>query len=710
MPPPNTSAAAAASTAHQHTHPAPGGATSTAAKAKAKKARAASAAGAASPATSKASAARSNSSSGAAATAAAARGPPPPMPHPSSPSASTSASASGTAAAAAAAAAADESGVAEAQPSVSPLFVAVRITKTTKKHSGGFAYSLEDKTVTKPGYGGTPGTSVPVSALYGPEHDNESVYNTRIRDVVEGVLSGEHGLVMVYGNAGSGKSHTMLGSPHNYGIVPRAIDQLYEKMSSLQLQGGSSGGSVRCQFAAKISYLQVLGATIRDIINPDNTGLSFVAQQGVVRVHGAEEVEAQREAAMELVDVGLENQTHHDRASTIFRVSVERRELLEDGLTLIHSATLHLVDVGCCSPVDPKKEDPADIRSLLSLPALIAGQGKTQPTEGIAAYLAPALTGGNINTCVAICTRGSVDQEAFGFAQALVRADIKNIVKVSRHTSEGTVTLSPDLEDTTDEPLPDGWEIRTTEDGRVYFIDHNSRQTTWNDPRKTTRRSASDTERRTSSKRAFYLGPGERDWKAAAQQAAAASASASTSATSASPSTPCPVSLTVTPVPDNAANARPHVGGYAHSHLTPHSGAAHHQAPAPAAGRLRAHGGVDEDAEDAEVGFLVREYAQALSSAEVIHERFEKLRASFAKAVDDKEAEVHSLRRERGALLEAAAAHEREQRTLQKQVDAMRDELAALRAGGGGGGGSGAASSPQAAAAAPSPSPSPPPH
>ena len=257
-------------------------------------------------------------------------------------------------------------------------------------------------------------------------------------------------------------------------------------------------------------------------------------------------------------------------------------------------------------------------------------------------------------------------------------------------------------------------EIRTTEDSRVYFIDHNSRQTTWNDPRKTTRRSASDTERRTSTKRAFYLGPGERDWKAAAQQAAAASASTSASA-SASSTTPCPVSLTVTPVPDNAANARPHVGGYAHSHLTPHSAAGHHQAPAPAAGRLRSHGGVDEDAEDAEVGFLVREYAQALSSAEVIHERFEKLRASFAKAVDEKEAEAHGLRRERGTLLDAAAAHEREQRTLQKQVDAMRDELAALRAGGAvpAAAAAAAASSPQAgdaAAAAPSPSPSPPPH
>ena len=32
-------------------------------------------------------------------------------------------------------------------------------------------------------------------------------------------------------------------------------------------------------------------------------------------------------------------------------------------------------------------------------------------------------------------------------------------------------------------PLPDGWEIAHTSDGKVYFIDHNSEQTTWIDPR-----------------------------------------------------------------------------------------------------------------------------------------------------------------------------------------------------------------------------------
>ncbi|KAG5316384.1 WWC2 protein, partial [Pseudoatta argentina] len=32
-------------------------------------------------------------------------------------------------------------------------------------------------------------------------------------------------------------------------------------------------------------------------------------------------------------------------------------------------------------------------------------------------------------------------------------------------------------------PLPDGWDVAHDFDGKVYFIDHNTRKTTWIDPR-----------------------------------------------------------------------------------------------------------------------------------------------------------------------------------------------------------------------------------
>ncbi|KAF9241124.1 hypothetical protein BU15DRAFT_87357 [Melanogaster broomeanus] len=40
-------------------------------------------------------------------------------------------------------------------------------------------------------------------------------------------------------------------------------------------------------------------------------------------------------------------------------------------------------------------------------------------------------------------------------------------------------------------PLPSGWEMRLTSTGRVYFVDHNTRTTTWDDPRLPTNLDAS---------------------------------------------------------------------------------------------------------------------------------------------------------------------------------------------------------------------------
>lgn len=32
-------------------------------------------------------------------------------------------------------------------------------------------------------------------------------------------------------------------------------------------------------------------------------------------------------------------------------------------------------------------------------------------------------------------------------------------------------------------PLPEGWDVAQDFDGKMYFIDHNTRKTTWIDPR-----------------------------------------------------------------------------------------------------------------------------------------------------------------------------------------------------------------------------------
>ena len=47
---------------------------------------------------------------------------------------------------------------------------------------------------------------------------------------------------------------------------------------------------------------------------------------------------------------------------------------------------------------------------------------------------------------------------------------------------QGTEYTQPDLSDPLGQ-LPEGWEKRSDKNGRVYFVNHSTRTTQWEDPR-----------------------------------------------------------------------------------------------------------------------------------------------------------------------------------------------------------------------------------
>ena len=59
--------------------------------------------------------------------------------------------------------------------------------------------------------------------------------------------------------------------------------------------------------------------------------------------------------------------------------------------------------------------------------------------------------------------------------------DVTSPINGLDHAEEANTTHS---NPPTQDPLPAGWEYRLTSNGRAYFIDHNKRTTTWQDPRK----------------------------------------------------------------------------------------------------------------------------------------------------------------------------------------------------------------------------------
>jgi hypothetical protein len=92
----------------------------------------------------------------------------------------------------------------------------------------------------------------------------KDVYDQVGTYVLKNIFSGYNGCIMAYGQSGSGKTHTMMGSaehPDEMGLIPRLCIELFER---IQL-------APNLKFNVELSYLEIYAEQIRDLINPENT-------------------------------------------------------------------------------------------------------------------------------------------------------------------------------------------------------------------------------------------------------------------------------------------------------------------------------------------------------------------------------------------------------------------------------------------------------
>ncbi|KAG6603007.1 Kinesin-like protein [Phytophthora cinnamomi] len=97
-----------------------------------------------------------------------------------------------------------------------------------------------------------------------------------LRDGVQQVAQGFNCTIFAYGQTGTGKTHTMLGSDlerhldvatldpetpecsPNWGVIPRAVESLFEELRSISRHG--SAGVVHC------SYMQIYNNDVYDLL------------------------------------------------------------------------------------------------------------------------------------------------------------------------------------------------------------------------------------------------------------------------------------------------------------------------------------------------------------------------------------------------------------------------------------------------------------
>lgn len=63
--------------------------------------------------------------------------------------------------------------------------------------------------------------------IFEPDCSQKKIFDECIQTVVSDALKGLNSIVCAYGQSGSGKTYTMVGSPQNQGIIPRLAEALY---------------------------------------------------------------------------------------------------------------------------------------------------------------------------------------------------------------------------------------------------------------------------------------------------------------------------------------------------------------------------------------------------------------------------------------------------------------------------------------------------
>src|SRR5271156_3466408 len=88
----------------------------------------------------------------------------------------------------------------------------------------------------------------------------EDVYNALGEDFLDHNFEGYHTCIFAYGQTGSGKSYTMMGTPHQPGLIPRTCEDLFQRIES--------NDSPHISYSVRVSYFEVYNELVRDLLSP----------------------------------------------------------------------------------------------------------------------------------------------------------------------------------------------------------------------------------------------------------------------------------------------------------------------------------------------------------------------------------------------------------------------------------------------------------
>ncbi|GIL50219.1 hypothetical protein Vafri_6438 [Volvox africanus] len=222
--------------------------------------------------------------------------------------------------------------------------------------------------------------------VFSPGTTQENIFD-ELSELVQSALDGHKVCIFAYGQTGSGKTFTMLGSREQPGVIPRAMQQIFQSGQKLASQGW--------QFNMQASMLEIYNEDIRDLLSRrkddnkkhqvahDTNGVTTVSDLTVVDVNKPEAVEQLLAQAMEKRSVGFTALNEQSsRSHMVFTMRIEGHNTCTDVKV---SGVLNLIDLAGSERVKESgatgqrlKEAQAINKSLSALGDVIMALGNKQ--------------------------------------------------------------------------------------------------------------------------------------------------------------------------------------------------------------------------------------------------------------------------------------------------------------------------------------------
>ncbi|KAI9283688.1 kinesin motor domain-containing protein [Umbelopsis sp. AD052] len=272
-------------------------------------------------------------------------------------------------------------------------------------------------------------------------------------------MEGYNGTVFAYGQTASGKTYTMVRTHNEPGVIPRAVNDVFEYIKA---------NSTR-EFLLRVSYLEIYNEAIHDLLSPETQDLKIHEdrQRGVYVSPLKEEVLTNAKQALKVIQKGEENRhvsttnynLHSSRSHTIFRMIIESKEREPSASTQTHRdrstpsnakstvriSQLNLIDLAgsekATTNLDRQKEGAFINKSLLTLGTVISKLTDSKGASHIpfrdsklTRILQPSLSG-NARVAV-ICTISPVVTSIEESMNTLKFAERVKLVVTSAKTNE----------------------------------------------------------------------------------------------------------------------------------------------------------------------------------------------------------------------------------------------------------------------------------